>query len=68
MIRLERLSRDKHSSLLQKFVNYGRKKFYNWTQGAQQKQSLTGEQNKLERFFLASSYSVYLKLMLLAYP
>jgi hypothetical protein len=25
---LERLARDKHSSLLQKFVNYGRKKFY----------------------------------------
>jgi hypothetical protein len=27
--RLERLARDKHSSLLQKTVNYGRKKFYN---------------------------------------
>jgi len=26
--RLERLSRDKHSSLLRKFVKYGRKKFY----------------------------------------
>jgi hypothetical protein len=27
--RLERLVRDKHSSLLRKFVNYGQKKFYN---------------------------------------
>ncbi len=27
--KLERLSRDKHSSLLRTFVNYGRKKFYN---------------------------------------
>jgi hypothetical protein len=27
--RLERLSRDKRFSLLQKFVNYRRKKFYN---------------------------------------
>ena len=27
--RLERLARDKHSCLLQKFVTYGRKKFYN---------------------------------------
>ncbi len=27
--RLERLARDKHSSLLRTFVNYGRKKFYN---------------------------------------
>ncbi len=27
-IRLERLATDKHSSLLRKFVNYGRKKFY----------------------------------------
>jgi hypothetical protein len=26
--RLERLARDKHSSLLRKSVNYGRKKFY----------------------------------------
>jgi len=26
---LERLARSKHSSLLQKFVTYGRKKFYN---------------------------------------
>ena len=26
---MERLARDKHSSLLQKFVNYGQKKFYN---------------------------------------
>jgi hypothetical protein len=26
--RLERLTRDKHSSLLRKFVNYGRNKFY----------------------------------------
>jgi hypothetical protein len=26
--RLEELARDKHSSLLQRFVNYGRKKFY----------------------------------------
>jgi hypothetical protein len=26
--RLERLSRDKHSSFLRKFVNYGQKKFY----------------------------------------
>ena len=26
--RLERLRRDKHSCLLRKFVNYGRKKFY----------------------------------------
>jgi hypothetical protein len=27
--RLERLARDKNSSLLRKFVNYGREKFYN---------------------------------------
>ncbi len=27
--RLERLNRNKHSSLLRTFVNYGRKKFYN---------------------------------------
>ena len=27
--RLERLARDKHSSLLRKSVNYGHKKFYN---------------------------------------
>jgi hypothetical protein len=27
--RLEKLALGKHSSLLQKFVNYGRKKFYN---------------------------------------
>ncbi len=27
--RLEKLARDKHSSLLQKFITYGRKKFYN---------------------------------------
>ncbi len=27
--RLLKFARDKHSSLLQKFVNYGRKKFYN---------------------------------------
>jgi hypothetical protein len=27
--RLERLARDKHSSLLRKSVNYGQKKFYN---------------------------------------
>jgi hypothetical protein len=26
---LERIARDKHSSLLRKFVNYGQKKFYN---------------------------------------
>jgi hypothetical protein len=25
---VERLARDKHSSLIQKFVNYGQKKFY----------------------------------------
>jgi hypothetical protein len=28
-IRMERLDRDKHSSLLQKFVNYKQKKVYN---------------------------------------
>ncbi len=28
-IQLEKLAKDKHSSLLQKFVNYGQKKFYN---------------------------------------
>jgi hypothetical protein len=28
-IRLERLARDKHSSLLRKYINYGHKKFYN---------------------------------------
>jgi hypothetical protein len=28
LTRLERLARDKHSSLLRKSVNYGRKKFY----------------------------------------
>jgi hypothetical protein len=28
VVRLERLARDKHSSLLRKSVNYGRKKFY----------------------------------------
>jgi hypothetical protein len=27
--RLERLARDKHSSLLRTLINYGRKKFYN---------------------------------------
>ncbi len=27
--RMDRLARDKHSSLLRKFVNYGQKKFYN---------------------------------------
>ncbi len=27
---LERLARDKHSRLLRKFINYGRKKFYNY--------------------------------------
>jgi hypothetical protein len=27
--KLERLARDKHSSLLQTLINYGRKKFYN---------------------------------------
>jgi hypothetical protein len=27
--RLERLARNRHSSLLQKFINYGEKKFYN---------------------------------------
>jgi hypothetical protein len=30
---LERLARDKHSSLLRKFLNYGRKKFYNLALG-----------------------------------
>ncbi len=29
MTRLEKFSRDKHSSLYRKFVNYGVKKFYN---------------------------------------
>jgi hypothetical protein len=29
LTRLERLARDKHSSVLQKFVTYGCKKFYN---------------------------------------
>ncbi len=29
LTRLERLAKDKHSSLLQAFVNYDRKKFYN---------------------------------------
>jgi hypothetical protein len=29
LTRLEKLARDKHSSVLPKFVNYGRKKFYN---------------------------------------
>jgi hypothetical protein len=29
LTRLERLSKDKHSSLLQTFENYGLKKFYN---------------------------------------
>ncbi len=37
--RLERLVRDKHSSLLRKFVNYDRKEFYNigprWQHGSQ---------------------------------
>ncbi len=35
--RLEKFASDKHSSLLRKFVNYGRKKFYNidpWSQSA----------------------------------
>jgi hypothetical protein len=32
-LRLERLDRDKHSSLLRKFVSYGQKKFYNIAQG-----------------------------------
>ncbi len=27
--KLERLARNKHSSLLRKFINYGHKKFYN---------------------------------------
>jgi hypothetical protein len=27
--RLEKLARDRHSSLLPKFVNYGQKRFYN---------------------------------------
>jgi hypothetical protein len=34
--RLENLANDKSSNLVQKFVNYGRKKFYNigpWAQG-----------------------------------
>jgi hypothetical protein len=31
--RLELLARDKHSSLLQKFTNYGRIKFYNTGSG-----------------------------------
>jgi len=30
--RLEMLARDKHSSLLRKFVNYGQKSFKHWTQ------------------------------------
>jgi hypothetical protein len=29
LTRIDKLARDKHSSLLQKFLNYGRKKFYN---------------------------------------
>jgi hypothetical protein len=29
LTRIDKLARDKHSSLLQKFVNYGRKTFYN---------------------------------------
>ncbi len=39
--RLEKLARDKHSSLLCSYVNYGRKKFYNivaWTDHHQQEQ------------------------------
>ncbi len=32
--RLERPARDKHSSILQTFINYGRKKFYNAGSGA----------------------------------
>jgi hypothetical protein len=32
--RLKRLARKKHSSLLQKFVNYGQKKVYNMGPGA----------------------------------
>ncbi len=32
--RLERLVRDKHTSLLRTFVNYGRKFFITWTPGA----------------------------------
>jgi hypothetical protein len=51
--RLERLARDKHSSLLQKFVTYGRKKFYNIVPRCRCHKpvfssSLTLLQNKLE--------------------
>jgi len=43
---MERSARDKHSSLLRKFVNYGRKKFYNIGPSATSSNDVTnGEKN-----------------------
>jgi len=60
--RLERLSRDKHSGLLRKFINYGGKKIYNiWPRkglAATAPQILRHSIKKFQRTGLALSQSV----------
>ncbi len=61
--RLERLARDKHSSLLQKFVNYGQKKFYNIGPRADDIKNLRPYFTDVRNWMECSSLSVSLFLM-----
>jgi hypothetical protein len=54
---LEKLARDKHSGLLQKFVNYGQKSFITLAPG-QYKQGCCAEPSSFIQLSLASLFSI----------
>jgi hypothetical protein len=70
---LERLARDKHCSLLQKFVNYGNKTFYRiglWFSGLHTFSKLIGQNWVYFKFFFYASTS-YLNILIgmpITYP
>jgi hypothetical protein len=60
---LEGLARDKRSSLLRTFVNYGRKKFYNIGSGGKNFR-LIGPEKKLARFGYFRGAMTFLPMLL----
>ncbi len=63
--KLERLARDKHSSLLRKFVNYGNKKFYNIDPWPEAKPSLEVKQALMKYLVRALNTTITLIICLL---
>jgi hypothetical protein len=62
---LEKLARDKHSILLQKFVNYGRNKFYStgpWSVSDDEKENIYSRPSGTDALTLFLPYSSFGKI------